>query len=63
MHEALFQYGKTTTLRALAKYLKDDYLVLSVDFQQIATDEFGDGAVFAYAFANILIDALNHAEV
>ena len=26
------QYGKTTTLRALAKYLREEYLVLSMDF-------------------------------
>lgn len=25
------QYGKTTTLRALEEYLKEEYLVLSVD--------------------------------
>lgn len=55
------QYGKTTTLRALAEYLKEDYIVLSMDFQQIGTDEFKAGAVFSYAFANVLIDALNNA--
>ena len=27
------QYGKTTTLRALVKYLQRDYIVLSTDFQ------------------------------
>lgn len=27
------QYGKTTTLRALAKYLIQDYVVVSLDFQ------------------------------
>ena len=27
------QYGKTTTLRALAKYLEQDYVVVSLDFQ------------------------------
>ena len=27
------QYGKTTTLRALAKFLADEYYVLSLDFQ------------------------------
>ena len=29
------QYGKTTTLSALEEYLKDDYIVLSLDFQQL----------------------------
>ena len=27
------QYGKTTTLAALAKYLIQDYVVVSLDFQ------------------------------
>lgn len=29
------QYGKTTTLMALAEYLKKDYVVISLDFQKI----------------------------
>ena len=31
------QYGKTTTLSALERYLKDEFEVLSLDFQQIST--------------------------
>ena len=27
------QYGKTTTLRALKEYLKEEYYVVSMDFQ------------------------------
>ena len=27
------QFGKTTTLMALAEYLKDEYTVISLDFQ------------------------------
>lgn len=34
------QYGKTTTLKALESYLSSDYIVLSVDFQTIGTEEF-----------------------
>ena len=34
------QYGKTTTLKALAQYLKEEYIVLSMDFQRIGTEEF-----------------------
>ena len=49
------QYGKTTTLRALEEYLKDDYIVLSLDFQQLGTEDFADEATFAYAFADILL--------
>lgn len=29
------QYGKTTTLRGLKEYLKDEYLVISLDFQRL----------------------------
>ena len=29
------QYGKTTMLRALADYLKEEYTVLSLDFQPV----------------------------
>lgn len=49
------QYGKTTTLRALEEYLHDDYIVLSLDFQQLGTEDFADEATFAYAFADIFI--------
>ena len=49
------QYGKTTTLRALEEYLKDDYIVLSLDFQQLGTEDFADEATFSYAFADIFI--------
>ena len=43
------QYGKTTTLRALEEYLKDEYLVVSMDFQRISTEEFADAQTFAFA--------------
>lgn len=45
------QYGKTTVLRSLAQYLKKDYQVLSLDFQNIESDEFENGNVFVHAFA------------
>lgn len=51
------QYGKTTTLRALKKYLADDYIVLSLDFQQIGTADFADEATFVSAFAEMLLMA------
>lgn len=52
------QYGKTTTLAALEDYLKDDYTVLSLDFQQMGTEDFADAPTFAHAFANVLIETL-----
>lgn len=51
------QYGKTTTLRALEEYLKDDYIVLSLDFQQIGTADFADETTFVAAFAEVLLMA------
>ncbi|MDE6829543.1 MAG: 9-O-acetyl-N-acetylneuraminate esterase, partial [Lachnospiraceae bacterium] len=29
------QFGKTTTLKALEEFLKDDYIVISMDFQML----------------------------
>ncbi|MCM1123049.1 MAG: ATP-binding protein [Eubacterium sp.] len=51
------QYGKTTTLRALAEYLKDDYMVVSMDFQGIGAEEFIDAQIFVHAFASEFMDA------
>lgn len=51
------QYGKTTTLQALAEYLQPDYFVWSIDFQKIGTAEFQDEVVFSKAFAEVLVKA------
>lgn len=40
------QYGKTTTLRALAEYLKDEYIVIAMDFQMMSTANFADEQTF-----------------
>lgn len=40
------QYGKTTTLRALAEYLKDDHIVIALDFQMMSTADFADEQTF-----------------
>ena len=42
------QYGKTTTLAALEEALKDDYVVLSIDFQQMGTEDFANASTFAH---------------
>ncbi len=55
------QYGKTTTLKALAQYLKEEYIVLSMDFQRIGTEEFVNAETFAYAFAKEFLDAFPDA--
>ena len=52
------QYGKTTTLKALAKYLSGDYIVFSLDFQQMSTSTFADDTTFVKGFVNRLLIAL-----
>lgn len=51
------QYGKTTTLRALAEYLRTEYTVVSMDFQGIGAGEFVDEAGFSLAFSQMFIEA------
>lgn len=53
------QYGKTTTLYALAAYLKDEYIVLSLDFQELGTEDFAGAAVFVRAFAKLVMEAIS----
>lgn len=45
------QYGKTTTLRALSRYLQIDYYVVLMDFQRFGAEEFGNENTFAFSFA------------
>lgn len=46
------QFGKTTTLHALAEYLNQDYLVVSMDFQmQMSDAKFKNENSFSMAFA------------
>lgn len=56
------QYGKTTTLHALAKYLREEYLVLSMDFQEIGTAEYRDENTFSRAFAELFGKAYRNAD-
>lgn len=55
------QYGKTTTLRALAKELSEDYLVLSMDFQRLSSANFKNESAFAKAFARLLSASYHNA--
>ena len=48
------QYGKTTILKALRDYLKNDYVVISMDFQFVSTLEFATENSFVKAFARLL---------
>lgn len=50
------QYGKTTTLAALASYLKDEYIVVFLDFQMIGNAMYENEDSFARAFAVCFLD-------
>lgn len=49
------QYGKTTTLKALEDYLSEEYIVVSLDFQMLGTEDFADEARFSSAFLDVFI--------
>lgn len=54
------QYGKTTTLEALADYLKNDYIVVSLDFQMLGNADFSSEIVFARAFVRYLLRTIRN---
>ena len=49
------QYGKTTVLNALANYIKDEYDVLSLDFQNISDGSFDTEGLFVQAFSTLVL--------
>ena len=53
------QYGKTTTLMALAEYLKEDYTVLPMDFQLMSSANFSDESAFVISFIEYLEDLVS----
>lgn len=50
------QYGKTTILTALADYLKEDYEVISMDFQVFSYADFESERSFVAAFSAELLE-------
>lgn len=48
------QYGKTTTLMALAEYLKEEYIVFSLDFQMMSTANFVEERIFTKKFIGLM---------
>lgn len=52
------QYGKTTTLAALERALKEKYLVISLDFQMLGSASFQNENVFSRAFLKIFFKEL-----
>lgn len=56
------QYGKTTTLMALEQYLKNDYMVVFLDFQKMSEDSFRNGRNFARSLAKNFVDAMSEKQ-
>lgn len=52
------QYGKTTTLRALNRYLQTDYVVVLMDFQTFGAEEFKNENTFALSFLRAFLRIL-----
>ena len=51
------QYGKTTTLRALSRYLREEYFVVLMDFQKFSAVEFENENNFSVSFLNSFLRA------
>lgn len=56
------QYGKTTTLKALQRFLKKEYIVVSMDFQMISASKFRDENSFSITFARLFLGALKNEQ-
>lgn len=56
------QYGKTTTLRGLSRFLQKEYLVADMDFQTFGDAKFKNENVFSMAFARVFIRVLKRKE-
>ena len=49
------QYGKTTILQALAVYLRNEYEVIDIDFQNMSTLSYANEENFVKAFSEELL--------
>ena len=57
------QYGKTTTLEALSVSLRKEYIVISLDFQDISDETFKDECAFVQGIARIICDLVDFLDV
>lgn len=57
------QYGKTTTINQMTKALSEDYIPISLDFQDLTSSDFADESDFTKAFAGICAEALSFMEL
>ena len=49
------QFGKTTTLAALERYLQEDYCVIRLDFQRFGDASFQNEESFVKAFSRAIL--------
>ncbi len=57
------QYGKTTTLTALEKFLSEQYDVISIDFQDITGADYIDESEFVKGLAGVLCDTKDSMDI
>ena len=50
------QYGKTTTLSALERFLKNDCIVIRLGFQALGNASYSTEGIFVQAFARLILD-------
>ena len=57
------QYGKTTLLKAVKKYLEDEYIIIDMDFQmQMSSATFLNEQSFVEAFSEAFIEILEFSD-
>lgn len=54
------QYGKTTTLKALAQYLQQDYCVFSISFESIGNQSFEEEGLFCNQFFRLISEKISN---
>ena len=57
------QYGKTTMLAALARELKDEYIVAALSFEGLGDESFASAKIFCATFAKHMVKALNNSSL
>lgn len=57
------QYGKTTTLHALESFLKDEYTVISLDFQMFSAEDFKQEKDFIERFSTEILDIVDNRDI
>lgn len=57
------QYGKTTILQAFSKYIEEDYVVISLDFQLFGEAKFRNENIFSLSFAKSFLRELKNNKI